>query len=433
MNTEQTRLGATRQRALADAAAFLDNGAPGYAKRRNFDFGPARRDNVSVLSPFVRHRLLLEQELVAASIQAHGTGATSKFVEEVFWRAYFKGWLEHHPSVWQRYQADTAALLRDIESNSQLLDRYTTAVEGNTGIDCFDAWARELADTGYLHNHARMWFASIWVFTLELPWQLGADLFLRQLMDGDPASNTLSWRWVCGLHTRGKTYLARVSNILNYTDNRFNPQGQLATHAVPLEETVDYPREALRFGSAELPDAPYGLLVTEEDCNVESLHTSLSPAVVIGAVATRRRSILPVGQHAHAFAKGAVSDAVERARQAFNCEASCFEADDWSEQLVEHCREASVDTLVTPFVPTGPVNDVLNASRQSLDEAGIRIVMVSRQYDRETWPFASRGYFKLKKQIGSVIERMQLDSAELPEPLRRSSSPAQQDLLRSSG
>ena len=61
-----------------------------------------------------------------------------------------------------------------------------------TGIEGFDDWARELVDTGYMHNHARMWFASIWIFTLRLPWALGADFFLRHLLDADAASNTLS-------------------------------------------------------------------------------------------------------------------------------------------------------------------------------------------------------------------------------------------------
>ncbi|MEM6511523.1 MAG: FAD-binding domain-containing protein [Pseudomonadota bacterium] len=433
MDIERTRLSATRQRALDDAAAFLGNGASRYAKLRNFDFGPAQRQNVSVLSPYIRHRLLLEQEVIAACVQSYGANATSKYIEEVFWRAYFKGWLEHHPSVWQHYQADTANLLRTIEDDNDLLDRYTTAVEGNTGIDCFDAWARELVATGYLHNHARMWFASIWVFTLRLPWQLGADLFLRHLVDGDPASNTLSWRWVSGLHTRGKTYLARVSNILNYTDNRFNPQGQLATHAEPLEETVQHPQEALRLGSAELPDGRYGVLLTEEDCNVESLHPGLAPTAVLGAVATRRRSILPVGQHAHAFAKGAVEDAVERAAAAFSCAGESFEADDWTERLIDWCAKNDLKTLLTPFVPTGPVNDVLTDGAEAIQAAGIRVVMLSRQYDRETWPFASRGYFKLKKQIGSVIERMQLDTVSLSQELRTQTAPQQPDLLRSSG
>ncbi len=82
--------------------------------------------------------------------------------------------------------------------------RWEQATTGRTGLACFDAWARELLDVGYLHNPARMWFASLWIFTLELPWALGADFFLRHLLDGDPASNTLSWRWVGGLQTPGK-------------------------------------------------------------------------------------------------------------------------------------------------------------------------------------------------------------------------------------
>jgi deoxyribodipyrimidine photo-lyase len=73
------------------------------------------------------------------------------------------------------------------------------ATFGRTGIACFDQWTGELLETGYLHNHARVWFSSIWIFTLRLPWKLGADFFIRFLNDGDSASNTLSWRWVAGL------------------------------------------------------------------------------------------------------------------------------------------------------------------------------------------------------------------------------------------
>ena len=74
---------------------------------------------------------------------------------------------------------------------------------------------KELKETNYLHNHARMWFASIWIFTLDLPWQLGAEFFMKHLYDGDAASNTLGWRWVAGIQTQGKNYLA--SDCLLYT------------------------------------------------------------------------------------------------------------------------------------------------------------------------------------------------------------------------
>ena len=110
------------------------------------------------------------------------------------------------PSVWSEYQSDLKRLEDQIMTQSGLRRSWEMACEGNTEIDCFDFWAKELKETGYLHNHSRMWFASIWIFTLNLPWQLGADFFLRHLLDGDPASNTLSWKWVAGLQTQENVF-----------------------------------------------------------------------------------------------------------------------------------------------------------------------------------------------------------------------------------
>jgi len=223
----------TRGAALARLDAFIARAGRDYARTRNFDFGPERRDNVSMLSPWLRHRLVLEEEVIARTLARHTLSAAEKFVQEIVWRTYFKGFLEQRPSIWRAYRRDVAALAERLEAEPRRRADYDAAVEGRTGIDCFDAWAGELLDTGYLHNHARMWFASIWIFTLRLPWQLGADFFLRHLLDGDPASNTLGWRWVGGLHTRGKTYLARADNIAKYTEGRFNPVGRLARSAPP--------------------------------------------------------------------------------------------------------------------------------------------------------------------------------------------------------
>ena len=91
-------------------------------------------------------------------------------MQEVFWRVYWKGWLEHRPKVWEDYYN-----YQPKEINS---DKLNKAIEGNTGIDCFDSWVSELTNNNYLHNHTRMWFASIWIFTLKLPWQLGANFFM---------------------------------------------------------------------------------------------------------------------------------------------------------------------------------------------------------------------------------------------------------------
>jgi deoxyribodipyrimidine photo-lyase len=190
-----------------------------------------------MLSPYLRRRMITEREVVEEVLKHHAPEAADKFIQEVFWRTYWKGWLEMRPAIWEHYLSEREAAL------ANLPEGYQAAIEGRTGIDGFDDWARDLVETGWLHNHARMWFASIWIFTLKLPWVLGADFFYRHLIDADPASNTLSWRWVAGLHTKGKTYLARPENIEKFTKGRFRP-----TNLAPCCRTGDggfrYPRPA---------------------------------------------------------------------------------------------------------------------------------------------------------------------------------------------
>ena len=397
-----------RKSGLERLDEFANRAGPRYTKSRSFDFGPGRRANISTLSPYVRHRLVLEQELLETVLRRHSPAAASKFVEEVFWRAYFKGWLEQHPEVWGDYRISVSSLLGKLDADADLLQRYNSAVEGNTGIECFDAWIHELRATGYLHNHARMWFASIWVFTLGLPWQLGADLFYRYLLDADPASNTLSWRWVCGLHTRGKTYLARPSNIVKYTDNRFNPQGQLASSAPPVRETRVFPVQPLPVTQALLPNEHFGLLITEEDACPVSLLDDQVPVTVLGALATKMRSPLPVGTAACEFAYGAVADAVERVTRQLAVSGELSTANDWGTLLVEWATKNHLNTIATAYAPVGPVAELLATASKQLDRFGIRLLQLRRPYDSLTWPHAKRGFFKLKEQIPLLLERMEI-------------------------
>jgi len=387
----------TRQAALDRLDAFLPAAGRAYAARRNFDLGPDDRSNVSALSPFVRHRLILEQEIVAATLERHRFSAAERFIQEVFWRTYFKGWLEQRPQVWTRYREDCAGLFDQLERDGALERRYAEAVEGRTGIDCFDAWAGELVGTGYLHNHTRMWFASIWIFTLDLPWQLGADMFYRHLLDGDPASNTLSWRWVGGLHTRGKTYLARASNIARYTNGRFNPEGELAPTAPPLAEAEVGGTCPLPPGDSLAGDEPFGLLVTEEDCCPETLALAGTPRAVVGLTATDDRSTLPVGTPARAFAAGAVADA------AFAVATERSDDTDWNSFLVDCARRNGLKTIVTAYAPVGPVAERLAKAETALCAAGIRLVQIRRSYDTHAWPHATKGFFGLKAKIPQIL------------------------------
>ncbi len=402
----------TRAAGLRRLVAFANSAGTDYTRSRNFDFGPGRRGNVSMLSAYVRHRLILEEEVLASVLRRHSLSAANSFVQEVFWRTYYKGWLEHRPDIWADYRKSISACLNKLDDDAELLERYSTAVGGNTGIDCFDAWTRELVTYGYLHNHARMWFASIWVFTLGLPWQLGADFFYRHLIDGDPASNTLSWRWVCGLHTPGKTYLARVSNIANYTDNRFSPHGQLATTAPLPSEARVFPARPLPKAQALEPSERFGLLVTEEDGCLEPLLEERVPVTVLGALATRMRSPLPVGTFAYEFARGAVADAVERVTSSLDTHGELSTSDDWEALLVDWATRNRLNTVATAYAPVGPVAEMLVKARMQLEQRGIRLLQLRRPYDSMTWPHAKRGYFKLKKQIPALLARLEISDGD---------------------
>jgi deoxyribodipyrimidine photo-lyase len=396
---------ATRAEALARLERFIPHAGKAYAASRNEDRGPGRRENVSVLSPYLRHRLVTEGEVIAAVLRRHSFPAAEKFVQEVFWRTYWKGWLEMRPAMYARYEDETAALLKTLEADAGLHKAYHAAVDGATGIAGFDDWARELVDAGYLHNHARMWFASIWIFTLKLPWHLGADFFHRHLLDGDPASNTLSWRWVAGLQTRGKSYLARADNIERFTNGRFKPQG-LAEHAFPLDD-APFPAPSPLTPDDQPPDGPAALLVTEDDCHPESLdYAGARIAAIGGATATEGRSPAIVDSKVHAFAREAVADALGRAATHFGCEASICRIDPGS--LIALAERAGSRVIVTPHAPVGPMAAALAAIEPVLARDGVRLVRVRRAYDLLAWPHATRGFFQFREKIPLLIAKLGL-------------------------
>jgi len=207
----------SRTEAIDKLNYFIENNLFEYSKLRNFDFGPQKRNNTSCLSPYVTHGLINETEIIIKVLEKFSFVKNEKFIQEIFWRIYWKGWLELRPNVWTDYLDE----LRDIKKNFKNNKNYLNAIEGKTNIECFNKWINELKKFNYLHNHTRMWFASIWIFTLNLPWQLGAEFFMKHLFDGDAASNTLGWRWVAGIQTSGKNYLATEWNIKKFTNNRF--------------------------------------------------------------------------------------------------------------------------------------------------------------------------------------------------------------------
>jgi deoxyribodipyrimidine photo-lyase len=381
----------SRATGLARLADFVPHAGRAYAEGRNSDAGPGAPAAVSRLSPYVRHRLITEREVVAAVLDANSFNAAEKFVAEVFWRTYWKGWLELRPGIWQRY-----CLERDAARERVKPGVLASAEAGTTGIDGFDDWARELVATGYLHNHARMWFASIWIFTLRLPWTLGADFFMRHLIDADPASNTLSWRWVAGLQTPGKTYLATADNIARYANGRFAPQGLASTAVALTEAPVPAPRRVPDLPAAD-PALPTLLLVTPDDFHPESLFAStrsLVSAVVTGSHAGGPRS--------RAFVAGAVADAVARLAMHFDCPTQSLAVLD-ADALIAAAADAGARQIVIPYAPVGPDADALAALLPRFDAAGLRVVPVRRSWDSVFWPHATKGFFAFKSQITRLL------------------------------
>lgn len=406
----------TRSAALTRLAAFLPAAGRRYADTRNNDDGPGAdglRANVSQLSPWLHAGLIGEPEVLEAVLAAHGPRAAEKFIAEVFWRVYFKGYLEQRPAIWTDYCTGRDDARAAMERNAGLRTAYGEATEGRTGIAAFDLWARELVATGYVHNHARMWFASIWIFTLKLDWRLGADFFLRHLIDGDAASNTLSWRWVAGLHTKGKHYLARADNIARYTAGR--PDGPLtaeglASDAAPLEEPQDYGRQLpdlpAPVTAADLAE-PFALLLHDEAAHHVPLALPAAPALVIGAARPAARSPGPVGALAHNFAEGAVTSGMVEAASAFDCPAITWRA---GEPLAPLLAQAGITRIALPFCPAGWTRDALLPDLAPLAAQG-RVTGLLGDLDRATWPHAKAGFFGVAKAIDGVLRDCGLGGA----------------------
>ncbi|MGY6586649.1 MAG: FAD-binding domain-containing protein [Wenzhouxiangella sp.] len=381
---------------------FLPRAGRRYARDRNHDHGAGQHENVSTLSPWLRYRLLTEQEVVARVLDTHSARDAEKFIQEVCWRTYWKGWLEMRPGVWQDFLRRRDQARDQAGNHAGLTKALNQAEAGQTGIEGFDDWARELVETGYLHNHARMWFASIWIFTLKLPWVLGADFFLRHLLDADPASNTLSWRWVAGLQTVGKTYLATPDNIHKFTNGRFRPRG-LASEAQALDVGDGSPPArglppAVAAGRARLENAM--LLVHGEDLNPESLFASASPpaAVVLADPPTS----WPWGDKARAFLDAALDDTEQRLADHFGLAPKRLGLEE-HDALIEQMNQAGVSRLVTPYAPVGPTADALEALAEALRSANLSLVRVRRDWDEAAWPHATKGFFPFKKQIPDLL------------------------------
>jgi deoxyribodipyrimidine photo-lyase len=143
--------------------------------------------------------------------------AGEKLIAELGWRDYWQRlWRQWGDGIWH----DREPLKTGYPPDAYAPDLPADLAAAATGLACIDAFAAELMGTGWLHNHARMWLAAYVVHWRRVRWQAGARWFLRHLLDGDPASNNLSWQWVASSFSH-KPYLFNRSNLERFSSGRF--------------------------------------------------------------------------------------------------------------------------------------------------------------------------------------------------------------------
>ena len=372
----------SRSSALNKLNSFIENDILNYNSKRNFDFGIKNRNNVSCLSPYITHRLITEYETVKKVLLKHPFQKVDKFIQEIFWRIYWKGWLELRPKVWSDFTGD----LKDINED----DNYKKAINGETQIKCFNDWVKELKENNYLHNHTRMWFASIWIFTLNLPWQKGAEFFIKNLLDGDAASNTLSWRWVAGLQTKGKHYVAQSWNINKFTNNKYQ-NVKLNEKVSPLTDVRDYKITPLSLNFED--NFNENLIVFENELNLENRKLKDYKNIYLILLSNDVRKI-KLEKRVFEFKLKMINDQKKRFNQIQVYDEKKFQT------LIEKVKYFDV---IYPCI--GENYSYLSNVKKTRN---LKLNFILRDEDKFSWQFSNKGFFNFKNNIPKIITSFNL-------------------------
>ena len=372
---------ASRAKAVDKLNTFVEQNLSDYSKLRNFDFGPSNRSNVSCLSPYITHGIINELEVINKSLKKFSFAKNEKFIQEVLWRVYWKGWLELRPDVWSDYLIELDKIKKEFKNNQSYLD----AIEGKTNVDCFNQWVIELKESNYLHNHTRMWFASIWIFTLELPWQLGAEFFMQHLYDGDAASNTLGWRWVAGIQTQGKHYLASEWNINKFTNNRFK-NIKLNENAKPISNDKIYSVINKGFKNSEILEDKT-LLIFENNMTFEFSDFKEHKFKKILLVSNNTDRTIKLSEKVLKFKSNLLEDQKIRLKEkSINCE------------TININDLKNITEEVYALYPA--VGENLNFIQNNQLK---NIKFLYRKLDQFSWQYCNKGFFNFKNYIPKII------------------------------
>lgn len=372
----------SREGALKQLDAFINSELANYSFKRNFDLGPKDKSNVSCLSPYISHRLITEYEVAKTVLAKFPYQKVEKYIQEIFWRVYWKGWLELRPQVWTDFVEDLKELKED--------ENYKKAINGETQIECFNDWVKELKENNYLHNHTRMWFASIWIFTLNLPWQKGAEFFMKHLFDGDAASNTLSWRWVAGLQTKGKHYVAQSWNISKFTKNKYK-NIKLNENALPLTDKREYKLNPLSLITEDKSNE--NLLLFENELNLENKNLKKYKNVYLVFLSNEARK-LKLEQDVLEYKSKIIEDQKKRFEDLKIIDEEKFKT------LVGEINSFDV---IHPSI--GENYSYLKTIRK---KQNLELNFILSEEDKFSWQFSNKGYFNFKNNIPKILTSFNL-------------------------
>ena len=374
---------ASRAKALDKLDYFVENNLSEYSKLRNFDYGPDNRSNISCLSPYITHGIISEKEVIKKSLNKFSFSKNEKFIQEVLWRTYWKGWLELRPSVWTDFLIELKKIKEDFQNNQT----YKNAIEGKTNVECFNYWVNELKENNYLHNHTRMWFASIWIFTLNLPWQLGAEFFMQHLYDGDAASNTLGWRWVAGVQTQGKHYLASEWNIKKFTNNRFS-NIKLNENAPPKISEKKYSILKQDFTNPENIDQN-NLIIFENNLCFETSDFQNNKFKKFYIISNKNENrCIKLSEKVLKFKSSLIQDQEQRFKnQSIDCE------------VIDISEIKKIEKAVGLYPTIGENLDYLNSNT-------FKINFLYRELDQNSWQYCNKGFFNFKNYIPKIISTL---------------------------
>ena len=374
----------SRSEALDKLRKYVESDISNYNAKRNFDFGVTNRSNVSCLSPYITHRLITEYETAKIVLKKHPFQKVDKFIQEIFWRIYWKGWLELRPKVWTDFIEDLKTIKEDKD--------YLKAENGETDIECFNDWVNELKNFNYLHNHTRMLFASIWIFTLRLPWQKGAEFFMKHLYDGDAASNTLSWRWVAGIQTKGKNYLAQSWNISKFTNNKYK-NVKLNETALPIIDKREYKISPFQISKNE--DVNDNLIIFENEMHEDFLEKKRYKKIYFVLLGNENRSV-KLSTKVLDYKK----DVIKSRLNEIKYEAELLDG----KSLTNLVKTSKSFDVIYPSI-----GENFSFLKMLVKKNNLDINFITREEDEFCWKFSNKGYFNFKSNIPIILSTFKLN------------------------